>query len=106
MSNGILLEDFYIIPLTQKLKDCGVFGVSSDEVSGLAEVRLESYSLLLTALLLPHLDDAKYLNYARKNREEWEARGEEVVSEMIEICRKKYGVKTEPKQYSQADIDC
>ena len=23
--------DFYIIPLTQKLKECGVFGVSSDE---------------------------------------------------------------------------
>ena len=26
--------DFYIIPLAKKLKDCGVFGVSSDEVSG------------------------------------------------------------------------
>ena len=24
--------DFYIIPLAKKLKDCGVFGVSSDEV--------------------------------------------------------------------------
>jgi hypothetical protein len=23
--------DFYIIPLAKKLKDCGVFGVSSDE---------------------------------------------------------------------------
>ena len=33
--------DFYIIPLTKKLKECGVFGVSSDE----------------------------YLNYAVKNRE-------------------------------------
>ena len=32
--------DFYIIPLAKKLKDCGVFGVSSDE----------------------------YLNYAEKNR--------------------------------------
>ena len=48
--------DFYIIPLAKKLKDCGVFGVSSDE----------------------------YLNYAMKNREEWEARGHEVVMEMIE----------------------
>ena len=57
--------DFYIIPLTQKLKDCGVFGVSSDE----------------------------YLNYAKKNREEWEAKGEEVVAEMIEYCHKKYGTK-------------
>ncbi|CAB9501451.1 Receptor-type guanylate cyclase gcy [Seminavis robusta] len=57
--------DFYIIPLTQKLKDCGVFGVSSDE----------------------------YLNYAQKNREEWEAKGEEVVAEMIVACEAKYGTK-------------
>jgi hypothetical protein len=38
------------------LKECGVFGVSSDE----------------------------YLNYAVKNRDEWEARGQEVVHEMLE----------------------
>ena len=38
--------DFYIIPLAKKLKDCGVFGVSSDE----------------------------YLNYALANRREWESR--------------------------------
>jgi class 3 adenylate cyclase len=48
--------DYYIIPLAKKLKDCGVFGVSSDE----------------------------YLNYAMKNREEWEVRGQEVVMEMVE----------------------
>ena len=48
--------DYYIIPLAKKLKDCGVFGVSSDE----------------------------YLNYAMKNREEWEIRGHEVVAEMVE----------------------
>ena len=48
--------DFYIIPLARKLKDCGVFGVSSDE----------------------------YLNYALKNRQEWVDRGQEVLSEMIE----------------------
>jgi len=46
--------DFYIIPLAKKLKDCGVFGVSSDE----------------------------YLNYAVKNREEWEIKGERVVQDM------------------------
>lgn len=52
--------DFYIIPLAKKLKECGVFGVSSDE----------------------------YLNYAVQNRQEWESRGEEIVSEMIErVCR-------------------
>jgi hypothetical protein len=43
--------DFYIIPLAKKLKDCGCFGVSSDE----------------------------YLNYAVANRREWEAKGEEVL---------------------------
>jgi hypothetical protein len=48
--------DFYIIPLAKKLDNCGVFGVSSDE----------------------------YLNYAMKNRDEWEERGEACVAEMIE----------------------
>jgi hypothetical protein len=48
--------DFYIIPLARKLKDCGVFGVSSDE----------------------------YLNYAERNRQEWESKGEQVVQEMLE----------------------
>jgi hypothetical protein len=48
--------DYYIIPLAKKLKDCGAFGVSSDE----------------------------FLNYAMKNREEWEIRRHEIVAEMIE----------------------
>jgi 3'5'-cyclic nucleotide phosphodiesterase len=48
--------DFYIIPLAKKLKNCGVFGVSSDE----------------------------YLNYAIQNRQEWESRGQEVVRRMLE----------------------
>jgi hypothetical protein len=47
--------------LAKKLKDCGVFGVSSDE----------------------------YLNYAEKNRAEWEAKGEEVVAKMLERISKK-----------------
>ena len=42
--------------MAKKLKDCGVFGVSSDE----------------------------YLQYAQKNREEWEMRGKEIVAAMIE----------------------
>jgi hypothetical protein len=46
--------DFYIIPLAKKLKDCGVFGVSSYE----------------------------YLNYAEQNRAEWEAKGQGIVEEM------------------------
>jgi class 3 adenylate cyclase len=53
--------DFYIIPLAKKLKDCGVFGVSSDE----------------------------YLNYAMQNRQEWEDRGLEVVASLIEDTKDK-----------------
>ena len=53
--------DFYIIPLAMKLKNCGVFGVSSDE----------------------------YLNYAQLNRREWEARGSEIVAEMVEAMKDK-----------------
>jgi 3'5'-cyclic nucleotide phosphodiesterase len=53
--------DYYIIPLAKKLKDCGVFGVSSDE----------------------------YLNYAIRNRHEWETRGREVVNEMLERVKTK-----------------
>ena len=58
--------DFYIIPLAKKLKKCGVFGVSSDE----------------------------YLNYAMSNRQEWEARGQEVVAEMIEAATTKHPCAT------------
>ena len=53
--------DFYIIPLAKKLKDCGVFGVSSDE----------------------------YLSYAMQNRKEWETRGEGLVSEMLQTVKRK-----------------
>ena len=51
--------DFYIIPLAKKLKNCGVFGVSSDE----------------------------YLNYAMKNRKQWEQHGRQVVEEYLEKIR-------------------
>ena len=50
--------DSYVIPLAKKLKDCKVFGVNSDEC----------------------------LNYATRNRAEWEVRGEEVVAELIREC--------------------
>eukprot|EP00934_Nitzschia_sp_Nitz4_P007001 Nitzschia sp. Nitz4//scaffold300_size22576//11739//15615//NITZ4_008544-RA/size22576-augustus-gene-0.9-mRNA-1//1//CDS//3329546985//6991//frame0 len=52
--------DFYVIPLAKKLKDCGVFGKSSDE----------------------------YLTYALANRNEWERRGQEIVAEMLQACPK------------------
>jgi hypothetical protein len=48
--------DYYIIPLAKKLKECGVFGVSSTE----------------------------YLQYAMSNRSEWQSRGKEIVTEMKE----------------------
>lgn len=51
--------DFCVIPLAQKLKECGVFGVSSHE----------------------------YLNYAMNNRKEWESTGREIVAEMSEQCK-------------------
>jgi hypothetical protein len=47
--------DNYVIPLAKKLKDCGVFGVCSDEC----------------------------LNYAMENRRMWEVHGEEVVADML-----------------------
>jgi hypothetical protein len=48
--------DFYIIPLAKKLKECGIFGVSSDE----------------------------YLQFAQQNRQEWELKGQDIVAEMLE----------------------
>jgi hypothetical protein len=52
--------DNYIIPLANKLKECNVFGVSSDEC----------------------------LNFALRNRAEWADRGEEIIEEMVEELNK------------------
>jgi 3'5'-cyclic nucleotide phosphodiesterase len=68
--------DFYIIPLAKKLKDCGVFGVSSDE----------------------------FLNYAMKNREEWESRGQEIVAEMVDAVTKKEEEKAEEKELATKTV--
>ena len=48
--------DNYVIPLAQKLRDCNIFGVSSDEC----------------------------LNYAMRNRAEWAAVGQAVVAEYVQ----------------------
>jgi hypothetical protein len=53
--------DNYIIPLAKKLKDCGVFGPSSDE----------------------------FLTYAMDNRSEWQAKGESIVEDMVNSCSNK-----------------
>jgi len=59
--------DFYIIPLAKKLKECGVFGVSSDE----------------------------YLQYAISNRNEWEEKGEVMTERIINEVRKERGISEE-----------
>jgi hypothetical protein len=51
--------DNYVVPLANKLKDCGVFGVSGDEL----------------------------LNFAEQNRKEWEEKGQAIVEEMKELYR-------------------
>eukprot|EP00980_Cylindrotheca_fusiformis_P024587 scaffold12118_cov138-Cylindrotheca_fusiformis.AAC.4 len=48
--------DNYVIPLAKKLKNCGVFGVASDE----------------------------YLNYAVENRREWKEKGQAFVAELVQ----------------------
>jgi hypothetical protein len=48
--------DNYVIPLAKKLKDCNVFGVSSDEC----------------------------LTYALQNRDEWKEKGQDIVAELIQ----------------------
>jgi hypothetical protein len=55
--------DFYIVPLAKKLKECGVFGKSSDE----------------------------YLDYAIQNRNEWAMKGRKIVAEMIAKAQKETG---------------
>ncbi len=55
--------DFYLIPLAKKLKECGVFGVASDE----------------------------YLSYVQANRNEWESKGEEIVAAYLENYKRESG---------------
>ena len=54
--------DFYIIPLAKKLKECGVFGVYSED----------------------------YLSNAQRNRTEWELKGRDIVAEMLLEVQQKY----------------
>eukprot|EP00934_Nitzschia_sp_Nitz4_P005500 Nitzschia sp. Nitz4//scaffold381_size12975//22//4397//NITZ4_008988-RA/size12975-processed-gene-0.7-mRNA-1//-1//CDS//3329549898//5490//frame0 len=54
--------DFYIIPLSKKLRDCGVFGSTSDE----------------------------NLNYALNNRAMWERDGRSIVAEMLQTAEKSF----------------
>ena len=57
--------DFYIIPLSEKLRDCGVFGPTSDE----------------------------NLNYAKNNRNMWVADGEEITRVMHQRVAAEYNAQ-------------
>jgi hypothetical protein len=101
--------DNYVIPLAKKLKDCGVFGVSSDEVSAvlcggfvlaISFTAPFGFSYLTYLSYFPHflypylkLTSLKqYLNYALENRREWASKGEECVKKMV----MKYGAVVAP----------
>eukprot|EP00541_Cyclophora_tenuis_P001694 CAMPEP_0116549182 /NCGR_PEP_ID=MMETSP0397-20121206/4737_1 /TAXON_ID=216820 /ORGANISM="Cyclophora tenuis, Strain ECT3854" /LENGTH=288 /DNA_ID=CAMNT_0004073889 /DNA_START=14 /DNA_END=881 /DNA_ORIENTATION=- len=64
--------DHYIIPLAKKLRECGVFGVASDE----------------------------YLTYALENRKEWEMKGRDVCNEMLEAVASKSMTEQQLQQQS------
>jgi hypothetical protein len=68
--------DSYIIPLAKKLKDCGVFGVSSDEC----------------------------LNYAMDNRREWESKGKMIVSELVSNYLQREREEAEAQAEVQAQV--
>ena len=80
--------DFYIIPLAKKLKDCGVFGVSSDEYLSKCHGSVGFTSFPPHNMLTYPFRTMK-IDYAETNRKEWESRGKEVVSEMVENFKKK-----------------
>ncbi|CAB9514541.1 Receptor-type guanylate cyclase gcy [Seminavis robusta] len=62
--------DFYIIPLSKKLRDCGVFGPTSDE----------------------------NLNYATNNRNQWEREGESITQSMLKAVEEEYA-RTDQAQH-------
>ena len=69
--NGeIKFFDTYVIPLAKKLKDCGVFGVSSDEC----------------------------LNYAINNRREWESKGQMITTELVSNWKQREAEEEERRQ--------
>jgi hypothetical protein len=73
----LFVAQFYIIPLTKKLKYCGVFGVSSDE----------------------------YLSYAEANKAEWIKKGEEIVRSYEQEMKEKYGAGSEKDHTRRNDIE-
>ena len=70
--------DNYIIPLAKKLKSCGVFGVSCDEV----------------------------LAYAMDNRVEWEAKGEGIIQDWLAEEEAAEGSSKTASEVSSSDGEC
>jgi len=68
--------DFYIIPLCEKLRDCGVFGCTSDE----------------------------NLNYATNNRNQWVAEGEAITKAMLAEVEQEYEKAEMKNKVSEAGV--
>lgn len=71
--------DHYIIPLAKKLKECGVFGVASDEYlvssgTSFPHVMLDSSP----SFLISSVSNAQH--NAMQNRSEWAAKGKKIVN--------------------------
>lgn len=90
--------DHYIIPLAKKLKDCGVFGVSSGEYLNYAtqnvsiinvETRLDIPTVGSVGCELK-LTSSCHCHFHLQRRE-WASKGEAIVCEMMERFRHKYG---------------
>lgn len=69
--------DFYIIPLAKKLRDCGVFGPTSDE----------------------------NLNYAKSNRAQWEREGQGIVTKMLQTAEEEYNAQYMEESYNNMSPD-
>lgn len=69
--------DFYVIPLSKKLSECGVFGVSSDE----------------------------NLNYATENRRNWVTHGKDVVANLLRKAEARYGSEERSNSWAGGAFD-
>lgn len=82
--------DFYIIPLAKKLKECGVFGVSSDEYLNYA-IKNRGKLNCLTVMPVWWMFQLLWilhvlLCFLNRNdfAEEWIVKGNEIVEQMLE----------------------
>lgn len=73
--------DGYVIPLAQKLGDCGMLGASGDEYLSTYKRRLDPPLPYKCTHKLPFFLDSSSAEYAEANREEWTKKGQEVVEE-------------------------